>query len=101
MLKVPSDILLDVDSGDLALLTMLDLSAAFDTVDHVILLSRLEHSYGQHDSVLGWCRSFLTDRTQFVRHNSRRSAPTRLLWGVPQGSVLGPILFLCGIQVSV
>jgi hypothetical protein len=94
VLKVLSDILLAVDSGDLALLTMLDLSAAFDTVDHVILLSRLQHSYGLHDTVLGWFRSYLTDRTQFVRHNNRRSAPTRLLCGVPQGSVLGPILFL-------
>jgi hypothetical protein len=94
VLKVLSDILLAVDSGDLSMLTLLDLSAAFDTVDHVILLQRLQHSYGLQNAALGWFQSYLTDRTQFVRHGGRRSVTSVVVCGVPQGSVLGPILFL-------
>jgi hypothetical protein len=94
VLKVLSDILLAVDGGDLSMLTLLDLSAAFDTVDHTILLRRLQHSYGLQNTVLQWFQSYLTNRTQFVRHGGRRSQSTVLLCGVPQGSVLGPILFL-------
>ncbi|HSN23899.1 MAG TPA: reverse transcriptase family protein, partial [Methylomicrobium sp.] len=94
VLKVLSDILLAVDSGDIAILTLLDLSAAFDTVDHQILLRRLEVSYGLGGSVHDWLTSYLHDRTQFVRCGSSSSTPTRVRYGVPQGSVLGPILFL-------
>jgi len=93
VLKVLSDILLAVDKGDLAMLTLLDLSAAFDTVDHVILLHRLRTSYGLGGSVHDWFSSYLRHRTQGVRCGSR-SAPTKVRFGVPQGSVLGPILFL-------
>ena len=93
-MKVLADILRAVDSGDLALLTLLDLSAAFDTVDHVTLLRRLEESYGISDSVLNWFTSYLGGRRQYVRCGSTRSTPTAVLFGVPQGSVLGPILFL-------
>ena len=67
VLKVMSDILLALDSGNLALLTLLDLSAAFDSVDHVTLLSRLHKSYGLDDVVLSWFSSYLTGRTQYVR----------------------------------
>jgi hypothetical protein len=95
VLKVLSDILLAVDKGDLAMLTLLDLSAAFDTVDHTILLHRLRTSYGLSGSVHDWFSSYLRDRTQYVRCGSKsRSAPTKVRFGVPQGSVLGPILFL-------
>jgi len=69
-------------------------TAAFDTVDHAILLRRLDVSYGLGGSVHGWVTSYLRDRTQFVRCGSSISSPTRVLFGVPQGSVLGPILFL-------
>jgi len=94
VLKVLSDILLAVDKGDLAVLTLLDLSAAFDMVDHSILLRRLETSYGIDGSVLQWLRSYLHDRTQFVRCGSTTSTARTVLFGIPQGSVLGPILFL-------
>lgn len=94
VLKVLADILRAVDSGDLALLTLLDLSAAFDTVDHVTLLRRLEVSYGISGTVHNWFTSYLGGRRQFVRCQSTKSTPTAVLFGVPQGSVLGPILFL-------
>jgi hypothetical protein len=94
VLKVLSDILLAVDSGDLSALALLDLSAAFDTVDHHILLKRLQISFGLSGSVLAWFRSYLSDRTQHVRYCGHQSAISFVLSGIPQGSVLGPILFL-------
>lgn len=94
VLKVLSDILRAVDSGDLALLALLDLSAAFDTVDHTILLRRLQVSYGINGTAHDWFRSYLRGRTQFVSCGASHSSPTILVCGVPQGSVLGPILFL-------
>jgi len=94
VLKVLSDILRAVDSGDLAVLTLLDLSAAFDTVDHETLLNRLRQSYGLGGRVHDWFRSYLSGRFQSVRCGGTSSNPTLLVCGVPQGSVLGPILFL-------
>jgi len=94
ILKVMSDILLALDSGDLAMLTLLDLSAAFDTVDHYIFLKSLNISYGVSRSVFGWLTSYLSNRTQFVQLNGSCSKSSVVACGVPQGSVLGPILFL-------
>ena len=94
MLKVLSDILLGIDAGDLSALVLLDLFAAFDTVDHHILLQRLEHSYGITGLVRQWFQSYLVGRRQFVRTGSSASSLVRIMCGVPQGSVLGPILFL-------
>ena len=72
---------------------MLDLSAAFDTIDHHLLLHRLEHRYGIAGTALKWIRSYLEDRMQSVHIPSSTSQSCELRWGVPQGSVLGPILF--------
>jgi len=94
ILKIQSDILQAIDAGDLAALMLLDMSAAFDTVDHSTLLRRLRVSYGLQGAALGWFTSFLSGRTQFVNCRSTRSLPTMILCGVPQGAILSPILFL-------
>ena len=76
------------------MLLLLDMSAAFDIVDHSILLSRLSTSFGINGKALAWFRSYLHNRSQFISINSYRSTNRPLTCGVPQGSVLGPILYL-------
>ena len=77
----------------LTALTLLDLSAAFDTIDHSILFHRLYECYGINGLALSWFKSYLSDRTQSVKVGSVLSHPMDLKFGVPQGSVLGPLLF--------
>jgi len=89
-----SDILNAVDRGDVAALIFLDMSAAFDTVDHSILLQRLQSTFGIHDTVYQWFRSYLSGQRQCVRRGYIKSLITTLICGVPQGSVLGPVLFV-------
>ena len=72
---------------------LLDLSAAFDTVDHNILLTRLSDNVSLSGVPLTWFASYLSRRTQTVKTGSATSKPTGLTCGVPQGPVLGPILF--------
>uniref|UniRef100_A0A3B5Q121 Reverse transcriptase domain-containing protein n=1 Tax=Xiphophorus maculatus TaxID=8083 RepID=A0A3B5Q121_XIPMA len=93
LLRVFNDILLATDAGDPVILVLLDLTAAFDTVDHDVLLSRLEHYVGLKGTVLVWLRSYLTDRSFCVDIDDFRSSSAPLLCGVPQGSILGPLLF--------
>ena len=73
---------------------MLDRSAAFDTVDHDILLERLCRTHGIQDKALLWIQSYLSNRTQVIVVNGERSDVETIERGVPQGSVLGPLLFL-------
>ena len=81
------------DNGCATLLLALDLSAAFDTIDHSILLNRLHTSFGLSGPVLDWISSYLSNRTFNVKSSSSKSSCFTSTCGVPQGSVLGPILF--------
>jgi len=94
VLRVLSDILLAVDRGDVAALIILDLSAAFNTVDYEILLQHLQTTYGISDVAHRWYRSYLLGRSQYVRIGTSCSSVIDLIRGVPQGSVLGPVLFI-------
>jgi len=94
LLRVWSDILTAADRRQVTLLGLLDMSAAFDCVDHDLLLQRLQLGFGLIGVVLEWIRSFLQSRTQQVLHNGCASTVQQLLFGVPQGSVLGPLLYV-------
>ena len=80
--------------GSCVILLLLDLSAAFDTDDHAILLSRLRDRFGVSGTALAWFQSYLSDRSQFVSIDGKRSSKRGLSCGVPQGSVLGPLPYL-------
>jgi len=91
--KVLNDLLL-ATRGQMSALCLLDLSAAFDTVDHELLLQRLERQFGLHGRVLQWIRSYLTDRTFCVVYGEGTSFVVQVTCSVPQGSVLGPLFFI-------
>ena len=93
LLNIQYYILLNMAKGSVTALTLLDLSAAFDTIDHTILLDRFNVYYGLSEPALGWFKSYLSGRTHSVKVGSTLSHPAALHYGVPQGSVLGPILF--------
>ena len=93
LLKIKSDIQLSLSKGHSSALTLLDLSAALDTIDHALLLGRLSLEYGLSGSVLKWVTSYLTNRRESVKIHDTLSSERQLLYGVPQGSVLGPVLF--------
>jgi len=92
--KVYNDLLSAADNGQLSALCLLDLTAAFDTVDHELLLLRLERQFGLRDSILQWFRSYLSDRSFRVVYGAGTSAVVFIVCSVPQGSVLGPLLFV-------
>ncbi len=91
--RVQNDILMELDKAKVVMLVLLDLSAAFDTIDHEILLKRLSRWCGINGTALKWFQLYLKERTQTVSVGSSHSKYKTLKYGVPQGSVLGPILF--------
>uniref|UniRef100_A0A8C9XHL9 Reverse transcriptase domain-containing protein n=1 Tax=Sander lucioperca TaxID=283035 RepID=A0A8C9XHL9_SANLU len=93
LVKITNDLLTAADKGLVSVLVLLDLSAAFDTIDHTILLQRLEHLVGIKGIALSWFKSYFSERSQFVNINDKPSKYAKVSHGVPQGSVLGPILF--------
>ena len=93
LLAIVNDILLNLDKGLCVVLLLLDLSAAFDTVDHEELLSILSNEIGLGGTVLDWFKSFLHGRTQATSVKGCKSEFANMKYGVPQGSVLGPKLF--------
>jgi len=93
LLEVLDGVYTAADNKQVTVLIGLDMSAAFDTVDHEILLQRPQSEFGVTDTPLDWLRSYLETRTQFVKLGQHQSATVGLDVGVPQGSVLGPLLF--------
>ncbi len=93
LLRIQNDTLVAMDKGKVTALTLLDLSAAFDTIDHGILLGRLQNWFGISGLAHSWLSSYLSDRSQQVKLEGTLSPRVRLPFGVPQGSVLGPVLF--------
>ena len=95
MTTLRNDILTALDEDKISVLFLLDLSAAFDTIDHDILLSHLDSSFGIRSTDLSWFHSYLSERRQFVTVQDHKSPTTSLDFRVPQGSVLlGPVLFI-------
>ncbi len=100
LLKVKNDLLMNMNKGHMSILVLLDMSSAFDTVDHEILIQRLETKFGFKGTVLAWFSSYLNGRQQRVLVNDSLSDIFEFNCGVPQGSCLGPLLFtLCANEI--
>ena len=99
ILELTDRILLDLDVGNTPLGIFLDLSKAFDTLNHPILISKLKY-YGLQGNTLKWFRNYLQDRRQYVEINDKKSNIISTNIGVPQGSILGPLLFNIYIYIN-
>ena len=97
LFRVRNDICRMVDVHGAAMVLLLDLSAAFSTINYGMLLARLSSCFGINGKVLSWIRPYLLDRSQFVNVLGARSSKSRIQCGVTQGSVLGPLLFFYSV----
>jgi hypothetical protein len=93
LLKVTNDVYEAIDSRQSVIPVALDQSAAFDCIDHEVLLSRLEHTFGLTGAALAWVKSYFSSRTAFVKFGPNTSDTATISTGIPQGSSLGPVLF--------
>ena len=93
LLRVHNDLLLALDSGEEAVLILLDFSAAFETIRHDILHHRLQHRFGFTGKALQWLKSYMAIRSQSVLIRGKSSTSCSVQRGVPQGSVPGPTLY--------
>ena len=100
LISVTEDIRKNIGEGNIGCSIFVDLQKAFDTVEHDILLAKLEH-YGIRGLANEWFRSYLSNRKQYVSINGHESSLDSVLYGAPQGSVLGPLLFLICINEKV
>ena len=93
LIHITDNILTCMDSGQITGAAFLDLSKAFDTVNHELLLQKLTHAGLSNNTVI-WFRSYLTNRSIFTMVDNKRSSVMQVPIGVPQGSILGPLLFI-------
>ena len=98
LVRMTDDINREIQAGNIVIVVLLDLSAAFDTIDHGILLYKLLKDYGITGKALQWMQSYLQSRSFCVKIGDTISSILELLFGVPQGSLLGPILFILYIK---
>ena len=95
LLRVRNDLLCILNDRKAAILVLLDLSAAFDTIDHTIMLTRIRYLFGNTATCLAWFESYLVNRRQDMQINGSISAERPVVFGVPQGSVPGLFMFIC------
>ena len=93
LIDITNTILQNIDKGKFTGLVFLDLTKAFDTLDHELLLTKLS-DFGLSNSSICWFKAYLTERTQSIYTNGVLSDPELILYGVPKGSILGPLLFI-------
>ena len=98
--RIHNDILSAINDGECVILVLLDLSAAFDTVDHDILITRLKHRFGITGKALNWIQSYLSERTQFVKIGTERSSSRNLIVVFPRAQCWVPSCIPCTPHLS-